>query len=473
MGGGGGNTTSTVVQQNIPEEFYPYFERVLKRGESESAQPYVPYGGQRLAGVTPDTELSYDIVRDVATRGSPGTDLASNVATANVGRSGALLNAAQPFRFSEYGGFEAGAADPYAGFRAANVSPFAGFEAYSADPFADFREAQFTGYEFGPTETMTADTAASYMDPFMRNVVDVQKEQARRDFDIAQQSRNASAIQAGAFGGSRQQVAESMAESDLLSRLRDIEATGTQGAYADAVRRFEADRAARFGTDQARAAELARTQAGLAGEAGRVQQAQAAETARIQNMGVSEFARLQQSQAAELARVQGISIDEAARIQQSEAAELARVQGISIDEAARIQAARASERGRVQAAQAAENQAFINQQMEIMGFSADQAGMVAKLEEAARSGDIQAAQLLESIGKSQQAQRQAGLDLSYEDFLRQQGYDRDQIAFMANLLQGLPIANAGDTVETTPYNPIQQALGAGLAGLSLYRGFQG
>jgi hypothetical protein len=190
-------------------------------------------------------------------------------------------------------------------------------------------------------------------------------------------------------------------------------------------------------------------------------------------MDASEFARVQQSQAAELARVQGISVDEAARVQQARAAELARVQGISIDEAARIQAAQASELARVQGAQSAENQAFIDQQMSLMGFSADQAGMVAKLEEAARSGDIQAAQLLESIGKSQQAQRQAGLDLAYEDFLRQQGYDRDQIGFMANLLQGLPIANAGDTVNTTPYNPIQQALGAGLAGLSLYRGFQG
>jgi hypothetical protein len=126
----------------------------------------------------------------------------------------------------------------------------------------------------------------------------------------------------------------------------------------------------------------------------------------------------------------------------------------------------------VQAAQAAENQNYIQQQMGLMGFSADQAGMVAKLEEAARSGDIQAAQLLESIGKAQQSQTQAGLDLAYEDFLRQQGWNKEQLGFLSAVLQGLPVANAGETTSLVPYNPVQQALGAGLAGLSLYQGFR-
>lgn len=473
MSKGGGNTTSTVTQQDIPEEFYPYFDRLLKRAESESKQPYVPYEGERLAGTTADTEASYGIIRDIASRGTPGADFATNVATANIDRTGALMGAAQPFQFSQYGGYTAGSATPYAGFSATGVSPYAGFEAYTADPYADFREAQFTGYEFDPTETMTTENVSQYMDPYVRSVLDVQKEQALKDYNIAQAGRNAQAVQAGAFGGSRQQVAESMAESDLLSRMKDIEATGMQTAYSDAARRFEADRAASFATEQARAGELARVQAGLAGEAGRVQGAEAAEIARVQGLGASEFARLQQSQAAELARVQGISVEEAARIQQAQAAELARVQGISIDEAARIQAGRASEMARVQAAQAAENQAYITQQLEMMGFSADQAGMIAKLEEAARTGDIQAAQLLESIGKAQQAQAQAGLDLAYEDFLRQQGYTKEQLGFMSSILQGLPIEKAGSTTNIMPYNPIQQALGAGLAGLSLYQGFTG
>lgn len=605
MGSKGGSTTSTVTQQNIPEEFYPYFDRLLTRAEESSLQGYTPYTGDRLAETNADTSASYDMIRDIASRPTPGSDLATDVAATNIDRTGMLLNASQPYQFSQYGGFNAGSATPYAGFRTTSVSPYSGFSAYRADPYTGFDEASFSGYggfregqatpfagfeatrvdpyagfsayeadpytqfreanfsefDYRPTETLTSESVANYMDPYLTNVLDLQKERAMKDYQMAQAGRNADAVAAGAFGGSRQAVAESLAENDLLTRMREIDAMGLQSAYADATRRFESDRSARFATDQARAAERARVQSGTAGEAGRVQGAQAGELARIQSMGASEFARLQSSQAAELARVQGISVEEAARIQQSRAAELARVQGISIEEAARIQAAQASEYARVQAgtaeeaarvqaaraaetariqsmdasefarlqssqaaelariqgitveeaariqqaqaaelarvqgisieeaariqaaqaaelarvqaSQSAENQQYLTQQMALMGFSADQAGMIAKLEEAARSGDIQAAQMLEAIGKAQQSQDQASLDLAYEDFLRQQGWDQQQLGFMSSILQGLPIQNAGTQTSLVPYNPIQQALGAGLAGLSLYKGFTG
>jgi hypothetical protein len=111
-------------------------------------------------------------------------------------------------------------------------------------------------------------------------------------------------------------------------------------------------------------------------------------------------------------------------------------------------------------------------QLAMMGFSAEQASLVADLEAQARTGDIQAAQLLETIGKQQEARQQAGLDIGYEDFLRQSGYDQEQLGFLSSILQGLPLRDSGTITEQTPYNPVQQALGAGLAGLSLYQGFQ-
>lgn len=503
MGKGSGNTTSTVTQQNIPKEFFPYFNRILARGEEASLQPYTPYGGQRLAGQTTDTMAAYDLTRDIANRGTPAADAASGVYQGNIDQSQALSGQG-PYQFSEFGGFNAGQADPYAGFQATSAEPYAGFKAttvdpysdfaaYEADPYSQFNEAQFSEYGFGPTETLNAETTAQYMDPYLRNVLDVQKQQAQEDYQTSQAGRNAAAVSAGAFGGSRQQVAESLAERDMLNRMKDIEATGQQAAYQDAVSRFAADRAAKFQAEQARAGERARVQAGSAGEAARVQagqaselgrvqslnsaelarlqQSQAAETARIQQMDAGEFARVQQSQAAELARTQGISVEEAARIQQAQAAELARTQGISLDEAARVQAARAAEMARVQTSQAAELNQNIQNQLSIMGFKGDMASQMAQLEEAARAGDIQSAQMLETIGKAQQAQQQASLDLGYEDFLRQQGWNQQQLGFMSSLLQGLPVANAGTTTQQTPYNPVQQALGAGLSALSLYKGF--
>jgi len=470
--GKGKQAESTVTQQSIPKEFFPYFDRLLARTEEASAQGYTPYTQPRLAGTTADTQAAYGLTRDIAARGTPASDAAMGVYQGNISQADAAMGQT-PYQFSQYQGLTAGQADPYAGFRAGQAEPYSDFSAFQADPYANFREGQFSEFGYDPTEKMTAETASQYMDPFLRNVLDVQKDKAREDYQIAQAGRNASAVGAGAFGGSRQQVAESLAERDLLTRMKDIEATGNQAAYQDATSRFAADRAAQFQAEQAQAAERARVQAGTAEEAARVQTAQAGELGRIQSLNANEFARVQQAQAAELARTQGISIDEAARIQQAEAAELARTQGIGLDEAARIQAAQAAETARVQQSQAAENTQNIQNQLSLMGLKGDMASQMAQLEELARTGDIQAAQMLDSIGKAQQSQQQAGLDLGYEDFLRQQGWNQQQLGFLSSVLQGLPLANAGTTTQSTPYNPVQQALGAGLAGLSLYKGFTG
>jgi hypothetical protein len=75
-----------------------------------------------------------------------------------------------------------------------------------------------------------------YMSPFMQNVVDFQKTQALRDFQIGQPMRRAQAVGAGAFGGSRQAIQEAEAERGLMSQLQGIQATGTQKAFEDAQR---------------------------------------------------------------------------------------------------------------------------------------------------------------------------------------------------------------------------------------------
>jgi hypothetical protein len=75
-----------------------------------------------------------------------------------------------------------------------------------------------------------------YMSPFMQNVVDYQKSQALRDYQIAAPMRAKQAIGAGAFGGSRQAIMEAEAERALGSQLQGIAATGSQKAFEDAQR---------------------------------------------------------------------------------------------------------------------------------------------------------------------------------------------------------------------------------------------
>ena len=215
------HTTSTVTQQSIPEEFYPYFENLLIRGEEASLQPYIPYSGQRLADQTVDTLASQQMVRDLASQGNPSLDLATGLTAA-----GAL-----------------------------------GSQAYAGMP-----GYQFSEYQYDPTQNFSGDVVAQYMNPYMQNVVDMQKMQAASDYLVAQGQRGAQAVSAGAFGGSRQAVQNAIAERDLLNRTNQIQAEGLANAYTDAQRMFGEDRAARFAREQAQAAERSRVQAGQSGE---------------------------------------------------------------------------------------------------------------------------------------------------------------------------------------------------------------
>jgi hypothetical protein len=66
--------------------------------------------------------------------------------------------------------------------------------------------------------------------------------------------------------------------------------------------------------------------------------------------------------------------------------------------------------------------------------------------------------------------------LDYANFLEQQGYTREQIGNMTGILSGMPIAATGTSsgTSTTPTQQpgaFQQAVGAGLTGLSLYKAY--
>lgn len=403
-------TEQTITQTNIPDEFKPFFERMLGRSEAQSLQPYQTYGGPRLAASDrfADIGASQTATRNLATGGNPLLSEAQGMTRGVAQGAAGLAALQQPYQFSQYGGFQA----------------------QQPQPFSDFSASKFGEFNYGPAGQFTGSAVGQYMDPYMQNVVDVQKRRAQEDFDIARGGRNTRAVQAGAFGGSRQAVQEGMAERALLEQKGDIQAQGLSSAYGDAQRMFEQDRAARMATEQARAAEAARVQGGVAGEAARVQQARADELARTQGIGVSEAGRVQQAQAAELARTQG--------------------------------------------GQAAENLASRQFGLEALQMQGGQAQQLAGLSEQERAAQIQNAQLLEAIGRAQQGETQAGLDIGYQDFLRQTGQPQEQLGFYSDVLRGLPVANVGtqDTQGFQSYNPGQQALGAGLSALSLYRAFQ-
>jgi hypothetical protein len=178
-GGGGGQapTQQTVTQTNIPEYARPYVERMLGKSEALTdinANPYQAYGGQRLQGFTPMQEQAFQnyATQQIAPELGAGSNMAAMSGLGSMAAGGDYMRMA-------------------------------------TDP----RSMQ------------------SFMSPYMQNVVDLQKQEATRDFQKGLTGINSRATAAGAFGGSRQAIERAEANRNLGTTLANIQATGTQNAF--------------------------------------------------------------------------------------------------------------------------------------------------------------------------------------------------------------------------------------------------
>jgi len=525
----------TMRQTNLPEYADPYFRRMLQ-GAEESLMPfypddpdvygdlagqstYMPYQGERIAPseMYGDINASRAMTRGIAESGIAGMPQAQGAARAGMDIQAEALGGLRGLANYDTGNFgmadtssfadefQAFQPNKYDGFKEAEFSKFDGFNEYNfrnPSEFSSFNfrpDYQFQQFQFERPEEFGNRAAQRYMSPYMDAVVAEQKRGAIQDFERQGASRDAAAVRAGAFGGSRQAVGDYLAEEGLQEQLGGIEASGRQQAFQQAQQQFGADRAARMEAEARQAGEFGRVQSGQASEQARVdqarytelasrEQAQAAEYARAGDQEAAERARIQASKYQDLARVQQGRANEMARVQAAQAAENARMDAIMQSEAGRVQSGRvgelgraqgltASELARVQQAEEASRQFGAGQGLaayQAIGSGASNlAGLgagLAGLGERQRASDIQGAQLLETIGRDIRAEDQGRLDLAYEDFIRQRDYPISQYERMAGILRGVPVTPNVEETRFANYNPIQQALGAGISGLGLYKG---
>ena len=218
MSKGGGGGKQVVEQTNLPGYAQPFVEDLFARAETETLRPYDPYQGQRIAGQTAEEQYGGDVIRNMDPT-LQGTGYAAQQAMGGINQ------------LQQIG---------------AQGSPYEQFQ-------------------FGPAGTYTGDAVGQYMSPYMQNVVDVQKQQAQLDFDRAQAGRDANAVQAGAFGGSRGAVVDALAQEDLARQMGAIQAQGQQQAFEQGMGMFEQDRAARMMQEAAQAGEYGRVQEGQMG----------------------------------------------------------------------------------------------------------------------------------------------------------------------------------------------------------------
>ena len=118
------------------------------------------------------------------------------------------------------------------------------------------------------------------MNPYLRQSLDPQLAEARRQSQISQQTNNAQATQAGAFGGARQGIMAAENQRNLGTNLANITGQGYNTAYNNAQQQFNADQArkmqeAQFGAQQ--------------GMTGAQQTAQYGQSAQAQNEQAKQF----------------------------------------------------------------------------------------------------------------------------------------------------------------------------------------
>ena len=305
-GGGGGQTSSTVTQTNIPEYARPYVESMLgatmkelfttkeipgtttpakydpETGMQISPETTTP-AGYEITGVKPFEPFSRKaedyfaqftpeqqrIFSETAGMQTPG-QFGQGAGMAGIAGQGALDTTGMGYMYGGQG------AD--IGQRAAGMARQAASYGRGAADIGQ-QGADVAGMGFGAGqryEQMATSPGAmqAYMSPYMQNVVDVQKQQAIRDYqeNVAPQLA-AQATRSGAFGGSRAALQKGVAERGLAQQLQNIQAQGTQQAFQ------QAQQAQQYGADlglRGLGAGLQGLQTGISGQQAGMQGVQGA-----------------------------------------------------------------------------------------------------------------------------------------------------------------------------------------------------
>jgi hypothetical protein len=324
-GGGGSSapTETTVTQTDLPEYVQPYFERLLKRGEAESNQPYTPYQGERLAYFSPDELTSQAMTRGYAQAGTPQEyQLASQRAAQLGGPYGSGYQAdylGNTYDAQGYGsGYQAGlvgsgyqAGQQREAYDAQSYQP--GYQArglqsgYQAqDNFSTYNPfARQSGYQAGQVgpefqQLGYEENINRFMSPYQQAVTDIQKREATRQSEMMGDKTADAAAMSGGLGGYREAIMQAERERNLGTQLSDIQAKGSQAAFQSAQQQLAAERASsldasKFGLQQFTAGEQARQaqeqmqqQAFQVSEAARQKAAEMGMTARQQNQAARQ-----------------------------------------------------------------------------------------------------------------------------------------------------------------------------------------
>ncbi len=429
---GGGGPGQNINQANLPEYAKPYVEDIFQRAQAQVSRPYTTYGGQRVAGFSNAQQAAQEETLGMGTPGQFGaagaglggaTMMGLNAGQAGLtgGLTGSNTGAQMGYKYGQAGlegglrgsntgaqmGYGAGQAGLAGGLSGSNTGAQMGFGAGQAG-LAGGLSGSNTGAQMGfgvanrGVNEAFSDPSA-YMSPYMQNVVDVQKQQARRDAQKDQLVQNMGAARQGTYGGARQLLAGTERERNLGFTQNKIQQEGLQNAYSAAMTRQQA--LGQMGMQGLQSGITAAGQLGQTGQAG------------LQS-GISAAGQMGQIGTAGM---------------QS---------GIGA----------AGQMGQMGTA---------GMQGAISGGQA-----LGQLGSAEQTANLQRLQGQYNVGSQQQGLQQQQMDVAYADFLRQRDYPMEQLGYYQNLVRGMRLG-LGSTQITYQQQPsaVSQLTGVGLGAL--------
>lgn len=498
----------------------PYVRQLLSRADSASYQPYTPYPGARIAGNNADMNAAAGGIRSLGIDMSQATNwlnrAGNGLANETNFQSGYIGNTYTPRAVSMFA--RPNDSNMYARpdtlnmfnrpqdaqmySRPMDTQMFAhpgnvGMFARPDNVKSDFKAGEFD-----------SEAMKKYMSPYQQGVTDIAKREAERMFAAQAAQRDVQAAQRGSFGGSRNEIAQTEARRNENQLLDDIQTKGLQSAFMNAQEQYERDRQGRalegqMGLDASKFNSNMGLQYGLAGtDVGKFNadlglrygqtglQNQQFNTANAYQYGRDDLARQQFN--ADLGMRYGLAGLDTGKFNISTAQQYGRddlqrqqynsdlamrygLAGVDVgkyNETQRMNAGDMSLRASI-ANEAARAQAAGLRQGAYTGMT-NIGRNFADIGKTAFDSNLQRYNALANIGQLQQQTQQRALDTAYSDWQTQQNWNRNNINYMAGILNSQPI-NPTYSYSTAPQQQepsrTSQLLGLGIAGLGAYNAF--
>mgnify|MGYP001180439175 FL=1 len=305
---------------------------------------------------------------------------------------------------------------------------------------------------FTPT-TFANTNLDPYMNPYRQNVLDVTLSDIERARDRQLSDLQARAAQAGAFGGTRQAVEESLINENALRELGRQSALLNQQGFDVASQLASQDigilnTAAQQNIENLREAQRLNQATDLAAEQSMLDaamEAQRLNQAKDLSLGQFNTEIAQQAalanQAANL-EAQGMNQEDAFRVAQANVDNIFRQQSTNVsntleadlaNQASSLEADLANQAASLEAAMANQDAGLLANQQNMSGLMD-----AATLASGATASELGRFGAMTDIGDRRTAREQQDADFDYQQFLEAEEYQRMLAQFLGGLLQGFP-----------------------------------